>query len=277
MPIAALLPNRIYPLGASSSPDPVFVTRVAGGTVYFHDLEYKAVEQRMVEPIFRSLCSTAMKTGLNSIAAWERSDMLPLPDHLKRDREVFTAFLLAGENTMPELNPADYAPKTYEPMRVRVSVADPSAFDKTKGRSGNPYYVAESYGSILVPNGHPQHYIVHMARRDVPLIAADTRFKIESVAPEFFKSYVSREEAQTMDLEKFKAKSFQATHDQAPDDIAVFYGMPVAEYLLKSQEEQRRLWEGAFGAIAFEEWKTYGPLFAASGALPVDTAPVKKR
>jgi hypothetical protein len=191
---APFLVNRIYPLGASFSPEPVFVTRVdssagyAGrGIVFFHALEHRAVEQRMELPVFRSLCETAMRTKLDRIARWERGERtggLPLPEHMKREREHYALFL-AGSNTMPELNPAEYAPATFEPMQVRVSVATPEAFDKANGRSGDPYYAAEAFGGVMIPNEHPSHYVIYVARRDIPKISADTRFKIEEIVPEF--------------------------------------------------------------------------------------------
>jgi hypothetical protein len=159
----------------------------ARGIVFFRALEHRAVEERMELPGFRSLCEIAMRTKLDIFTRWGRTERLAslsLSDSTQREREHYTLFL-GGTNVMPELNPADYAPETFEPMQVRVSVAKPDAFDKSKGRNFDPYYVAEVYGAVMMPTAHPTHYIIYVKRREIPRIAADPRFKIEEIQPEF--------------------------------------------------------------------------------------------
>ena len=193
-----ILPNRIYPIGASNSPHDVFVLSIEKSDdsgrdfVRYHDLEYASPIRRMEIAAFLSLCGSAMKTQLKRFNAFSPMVSLrvgaevPLPDWMAERKTHYEAWL-AGRNTMPELNPAEYAPETFRPMKATVA-PQMELFIEGQGRSSDPWYAAEEHGSVLglgTDNKKSNHLTIYLKKRSLTELYADKRFRVLEVTPEF--------------------------------------------------------------------------------------------
>lgn len=166
-----VLPNRIYYLGASSSPKMIFVTSVSGDKVKYRSYPFEQGGDATIEMwIAKDLIQKGSTRQLKTYGKY-------MEPRLKRSLED----LLNGGNGKPE--------KLSDWERVYIMVSPGEGAQER----GDAYYTAELYGNVGEMNmkGKPGRQLeIHTTRRTLDDIKADKRLKVLKVSKKAFSSPV---------------------------------------------------------------------------------------
>ena len=163
-----VFPNQVYYMGASSSPDGIFVTRVTDDTVTYKQLYSMGKEQRIQRPIADDLIRQGTETWLKS--GYSKY-------HPERARK-FKA-LLAGKKQPPEKE------EDYVRWEVDAVATNPPTGKMT--RETDPWYRAEEYGNVG-SSEDPKHGTVYnitsVTGLELKRLRKDKAFKVLSATRE---------------------------------------------------------------------------------------------
>jgi hypothetical protein len=178
-----LVAGVLYPMGASSSPDMVLITRVgADGSFSYRHYPYQNTDSyagpssaRSLKDLILTACHTEQE-HMTRVCKRGVMDTGYVPEWC-REKLAFVEMVIRGE-TPPAGDPKAII-EGYKPVRFRLRVATgtpDSAFD---GDRGDPWYAAENYGGLASSgDGADTIYHVHGKQMDAVRAMADTRFEL---------------------------------------------------------------------------------------------------
>ena len=169
-----LKPNTIVPLGASSSPDDVFIVSVSKERVEYLCYPYHGCRACGCErDIFDDLCATACRTNAERYIAFAQSELgqkLDCASGMYIDLAEHLLNLLQGKNTLPVENLED-----YERLRVKVRC-------ESREVRNDPWYICEYYGGVTGLSN--SEFSIHCARSDLNKMKQDQRIQVLEVSKE---------------------------------------------------------------------------------------------